>query len=675
MMGVVTGGVLGGALLIGWPIYLHLRKKPKRAQVVPSLRVFASASQRRRIRLDSVLLLLARAATVLLLLLLVSEPYVETTRDLPFPRVGEATHKCLFLGVLIEDSLGAMHARDGRTRLDVCREWLAEQLAALPGNVRVSVATTSYPGVSPFLVKEDALALLERMKVVPVAGDAHGGLRRLAEQLAGKNALLVVMAPRSAALWGGMTTKGDLAMPVHFFDTTDHRTPCFVRSVKPGSAPGEWVCRLVGDAESLAGTKIGLSAPGVPPRVERVSKFHALQRKLVLAVDPSGEDRCFSLSMRTREDHPWLHYHFVARVGGDPARTAVVVRENTPAAGVAAQVVHAMLTSTSPALDVKNVKVVAGRAAVLPDADRIVVIGRPALRGTAHAWLERQVARGTRIVCIPVHDGSGPAGRPGKVLADWAPVGASSEEDAVAFLRHESVGELPGILVDGLGGVAFRCLMEPELPGPGRPVVVTGERKTLIAVRPLSGRSRVWALSFPLELYDNSPVFNPVLPLLLDRMLAMPERKELGDNLDVGRTVRVLEWFGQDTLDGALALPDGKIRPVSGSGDKPVWLHVSRPGPYRLSNGGIREVRAANFPRELNDEALGRANWEKRYPRSRTRWLGSGDLLSKDNFGVLGETVAGSARKKALTRYDLSPLIAALLVLFLLTEGVLLFRE
>ncbi|MEM7392266.1 MAG: hypothetical protein AAF492_07940 [Verrucomicrobiota bacterium] len=57
MPGVIFSGVLAGLLAIAWPVILHLWKRRRSIQIVSSLKIFAATVQKRKVRVESLLLL------------------------------------------------------------------------------------------------------------------------------------------------------------------------------------------------------------------------------------------------------------------------------------------------------------------------------------------------------------------------------------------------------------------------------------------------------------------------------------------------------------------------------------------------------------------------------------------------------------------------------------------
>ena len=147
MIGFLAAGALGGIVTVGWPVYLHLRRRQKpRVQVVPSLLLFAHAPRPSRLSVfERIVLLVARAMFLVLLWAMVSQPYVETHLHLPLPQIGEEDLEECLIGIVLDDGLTSLHGPEGETRLDASRRWLRARIRGLPEHARVSVAFTSFP--------------------------------------------------------------------------------------------------------------------------------------------------------------------------------------------------------------------------------------------------------------------------------------------------------------------------------------------------------------------------------------------------------------------------------------------------------------------------------------------------------------------------------------------------
>ena len=111
-MTFIHGYLLGGLLLVGLPVLLHLlmRQKPRRLSF-PAFR-FLKAKQRinqRKIRLQHLLLLLLRMSVIVLLCLALARPRVFASRT------GDGNDRAVVAAVLIDTSASMDYAVSGVT--------------------------------------------------------------------------------------------------------------------------------------------------------------------------------------------------------------------------------------------------------------------------------------------------------------------------------------------------------------------------------------------------------------------------------------------------------------------------------------------------------------------------------------------------------------------------------
>jgi len=129
-MGFVTPALLGGALLIGVPIVLHLvMRRDVRQLVFPALRFVQQrkAVNQHRLRLRQLLLLALRCAAICLLAFALARPTLRGSgaagmKDRP-----------IAAALVVDNSLRMTYLHENQTRLEKARElalWLLEQLPA-----------------------------------------------------------------------------------------------------------------------------------------------------------------------------------------------------------------------------------------------------------------------------------------------------------------------------------------------------------------------------------------------------------------------------------------------------------------------------------------------------------------------------------------------------------------
>jgi len=682
MMGVLSGGLLLGLLCMAWPLYLHLTRRRRLVHVVPSLRLFATSIQKRRLRVDSVALLIARLCALAALVVLVAQPFLKTRRVLPLPLLDDPNADRHVLGVLLDDSPLALHGPGAETRLATCRERLSACLRTLPANVRVSIATTTCPRPTALLTPEEACALVDGLRASPVAGRADRGLVNLGSRLDGKSGALLVMAARDSLLWDELRRlpRFDCPATLQFYDTTDRVTPAYVRDVVPGSGLDEWRCTLYGDPEALEGKELlveSARATGGFRNGHTLSRYDAVQRRLTIR-QPAGdnEDGWFvSLVDGGNGQHPWHSYFVEPRDDERPSTQAVVLRESGERARTTAALAATLLAAVRPRLRITH-HLASGRGtAVPPDAAVVVIIGTAVIAPDYGAWLERQVKRGVRLVCLPTEGRASGVAHASPFVPRWGtmrnlPSGTAFEFPA-AF-----AGVLSGTVEAGLREVAFPRVRGMVLPEGAGACVRTSGGDTLVAFAQFTSESAMWALGFPLTRSEDSVVFHPVFPLLFSELLgAGREQKGMQGSVLVGTRVDATEWFGCDIAGGAVAGPDGTEASPAPAERGAGRLVVSQAGFYRLTQTGTNIVRVANVARPEPGQPFSRERWENAFTNAATRWIEGHEAIDIESFAEIRvgerETLTESSEKT----YDLSPLFAALLLLLMFVEGATLFLE
>ena len=314
MLGFLARFALLGLATAAWPIYLHLRKKrEKTVQVVPSLRLFLGQRiHSRRKRIQQLGLLLARVGILLTLFLLISQPYLESERDLPLPLIAGSNEPGRYLGILVDDSLSAFHGETASERLESSRAWLLELIDRLPDVVRISVVTTSHAQPTGFLTREQARTLVERMRAIPRPGDGAEALSSLAGKLSERRGALIVAAPRTETLW--LFDEKDRALReitrLHFFDTSSYRTDAFLAAVtRQWNRAGResWMCELAGSQEMLSGSELRCRRRNGDTVFRRELSIHeALQRRVRIDAAELPEDGYeITLESTGSAAHPW----------------------------------------------------------------------------------------------------------------------------------------------------------------------------------------------------------------------------------------------------------------------------------------------------------------------------------------------------------------------------------
>jgi hypothetical protein len=653
--------------------------------VVPSLRIFAPAATRTRPRrIQRLFLLLSRAAILVALFLLVSQPYLESDRELPLPVLAGSTDPYQFLGVVVDDSLTALHGEQEAERLERSKSWLLEQLDRLPDTVRVSVVTTSCSQPTGFLARRKAASLIERLSVVSREGNASEALLEMADLLRRRPGALVVAAPLEKSLWPVADSRPKHSEPtgakridrLFFLDTTRYRTEPYIRRAAARAGAGGHLSELAGSQEALAGKRLRLrNARGETVWKHEISVHEALSKKVVVDTRTCRRGG-YEISLEGKgPSHRWRHYFVTAGTRVRRAdRFALFAASASPAARVIDTIVRA-LRPDIPRFFVPLSSDAAGDAMEeLPDASAAVFVGGRGVTPRVLAWLERQLDGGIQVVCFP--PGSGDAAGeqearavPGGRLPGWEDASLLAGPFRVHGAQLPASHRLDDVLLGDWGDFALQRGREPVFPRRGRSVITTEAGRTLLALSAPNPRSSVWALGMPITLEEGSLVYHPLFPLLLDWLL-FPSGRAAGasqGDARVGENVELGAWFGREPAGADLLLPSGETLPL---GQDRKWLPVSAPGVYELRAAGDSEFRVANHRRAREDGACDRESWQNLGFARRTVWLSGDDFLAAREL----EAFSVEELESPPQRYDLSSVAALFLLMFLVSEAGFLAR-
>ncbi len=678
MIGFAAAGALAGLAAIAWPVYLHLRRRRRRVQVVPSLHLFDDRVHRARARPDDLPLLVLRALALAALALLLARPFLRTRLALPLPDL-DARQAERTLGLVVQDDLGALRPHGAATRLGAAQAWLAGQLAAQPADTAVLLATSTAPDPGRPMDPAAAAAALEPMEPVPLAGDLADALARVAGRLRAGRGLLVVAGTRDADLWRELDAlrAAPPAAPVLFLDLSappgGGPGPAWVQSVERRGGEDQWSCRLAGPQEALAGRRLQRVTGGRLLDTWTISPFQAMNGAAVLRVPRDRETPAWSIELDAGNGHPWTRFYLAPRAGA--GRGVAVLTESTPQGRTAAQVVAAALRAGRPTLPIHYLPEGRPDTDPLPDVSAVAVVGTPRLSPRETGWLAAAGRSGAPWLCVPTGS-PGRAGPAAPGLPRWLPSGPSEGAVAVAVEAAGAPRIVPEGVVRGLGEVRFPLLVEPRFEAQALPVLAARDGRALLSVRLPPDRGPVWALGFALDLAEGGPAFHPALALLLNALLAgAPEADSARDGVFVGDWVRLADWFGEAPPGSVLRLPDGSSWQPPEAFPELTRCPVREPGFYALLTPSGPRFGAANVPRAPVEHLLAREDWEARLPGVATRWIDPGGVLADADYDWVARAAPGGAAPARPRRYDLSPLAALLLAGSLVLEGLrLCFR-
>jgi hypothetical protein len=204
-MTFIHGYLLGGLLLAGVPVLLHLlmRQKPKRL-TFPAFR-FLKARQRtnqRKLRLQHLLLLLLRIAVIVALCLALARPRVFSERT------GAASDRPVAAILLFDTSPSMEYGVSGVSRLEESVQRARELLGEMDAGSRVAVLDSGDDNLDVLLPVAEAKSRLDNLRIRPGAGALNRSVQKalalLGQESGGEDApprFLYVFSDRTRASW------------------------------------------------------------------------------------------------------------------------------------------------------------------------------------------------------------------------------------------------------------------------------------------------------------------------------------------------------------------------------------------------------------------------------------------------------------------------------------------
>jgi hypothetical protein len=209
------GWVLGGMALLGLPVLLHLimRQKPRRLPF-PAFRFLRQRHiiNRRRMRLQHLLLLLLRMALLAALCLALSQPRVFLPSAVA-AWFGIDTARPAAAVFVFDVSHSMEYKVHDQTRLDQARELALLRFQELPENSRTAVVTTGDEGEEDWVpTAAEVRARINGLRVRPVQSTLPQQVRRacglLAKATDAAERRLFVFSDRTATSWDADEAKG-----------------------------------------------------------------------------------------------------------------------------------------------------------------------------------------------------------------------------------------------------------------------------------------------------------------------------------------------------------------------------------------------------------------------------------------------------------------------------------
>jgi len=646
VIGFLAAGALAGLAGLAWPLYLHLfRRRQPRIVVVPSLVLFSLERRKdRRRRVSDLLLLLSRLLILTALCLVVARPWLRTRWGLPLPLLDQDQR---VLGVVVDTSLRALGRDDNGTRFEQQRDWLVKQLAALPADVAVALATTTQPMAAPLLAPPEAARLLATMHPAPVAGNVSEAVRVLQEQMAGMPSLLCVVASRDLDLWPDEEQRGRLL--IH--DTTGLAPPQGIRRVawNPADPDGFEVDLFGFDATDATLPSLVFSAPGGQETVCPVSAQEVLQGHLRAVLPNLPRERTLTAAV-AGSDGAWDRWYLAGEAvlaGGD---TAWLVADESAPSQTAKALLVAALQAVRPNLRLRVLAADSLRDAPSRMPGQLVLLALASSPPGLAELVARVLAGEGRvsIFCPPVG-----GDLPG--LSAWGEMKETKGSPAPGE-GAESWLPVEGLELSGLADLRLPRLRPPATVEDSLPLLTVAEGVAALGLE--RDRGRIVACGIPLDLATDSPVFHPVFPHLLAGLVCGSTVRSGTEGWTVGDRPTVAELFGSPDASGEVVAPDQTRHRVPNRTDR---VFLALPGLWRLAGKG--SVAGVNLPRPAPVPPPTVADWTARHPGLAASWT-----TAVTSLGDPGLYRREGARAMA---YDASAAAAILLLMGLVGEGVL----
>ncbi|CAM2006916.1 vWA domain-containing protein [Acanthopleuribacter pedis] len=199
-----------GLLVLGIPLYLHMRHKPRAERYAfPAIDFLlrAEKKRKRRFHVEQWLLMLFRLLIVLFLVLIFAKPYV----DEKFGASGLKVNAPLV--VLLDDSASMMAAPDGERFFERAVEQIGDMLSQRGGSAPTLIMLASNPDA--FLDRTtttEVASVLAQLKATTGSPKLDDGYRRALEIVKEKDwqqAILRIYTDGSLSAWSQMPTERD----------------------------------------------------------------------------------------------------------------------------------------------------------------------------------------------------------------------------------------------------------------------------------------------------------------------------------------------------------------------------------------------------------------------------------------------------------------------------------
>jgi hypothetical protein len=649
MVGFLFGSALSAAVLAGWPVYLHLRRRRRmRIQSVPSLRLFGFTQRKtKQIRFQQLALLIARVAFVLAIAMLLAQPFVHVSRYLPLPPVAGEKQDNLVLAVVLDDSLSSMHGSSGKTRLDSSRALLKRVIQELPPNCNVSFTLTSSPFAGPLMKKDEALAYLEKVTSIPRPGEAVEAMRQVVQAFAGRNVCFFVSAPRADDLWYSPDKAFDSTegLTVFLHDLDSIQTSAMIMNIEAG------VIKLRGKPGDLLGKPFTSANPDGNGFTRKITAHEALIGEI--AMPPTDEERYLRLTIGS-DTHPWQRCFHRPGSNTQSKRHVVILRRTEGDAIAADKIVSGVLLSSG--LDVTIHHLDPSQDGLPEQADAVVAIDALDALPTVSQWLSSGGGKAATLVTFP----------PPTSTSEWnAPVETDKSQIPTKIVNPQN---LP---IDELALLEVRTLRPDRLAEPrsGMAILTMADDIPIVTKEIRTNGRPTWRMGFRVTTSE-AAVYHPSFPLLLSSILLPEDGDTEVSEATVGDVARVDKWFGSDQLDGSIALPNGEVLNVPRGAANATFVKINAPGEYRFATAGDTRYRIANMPRDTSMKSLSKDELRALLGNPALQTVAEKRRITAEDFQYLEASTSSHPSKRK--RRDLSPIVFALALAFLSIEAVLL---
>jgi len=657
-----------GLFAIGWPLYLHLRNQRQEIQIIPSLRILSIYSKRQKKRsYDNLILLICRVLFTIAIVLLISQPFIETTNILPLPPVAGEMESREFLGVLIDDSIYSYARKDYIQEFENDKEWLIDQLDTLPRSTRVSLCFSSYPTPSNLMTVESAIEVVEKCAPGTQKGYAEQALSELINELKGKPARLLVIAPRFDSLWKQVLDQVDKneAVNVIFRDTTPETKMSSVPEVTFSQTKDsvDIDVTLAGPQSALTGSTLSIVDTNNKLLVEkRLSANQVFEKRYKTTVPQIDEQQSpLSISINTTAPHPWQTYFINPKVMQATQNSVLIVRNQTRPAITADKIMSAAILVNNPEVHIDHLDFTRISNSKTPLYSTVIVIGASSLPGNAQQWYDKLLQNNTRILFIPLEQNNKKYST--HHIVSWE-LPAPKRNHKVAKTADDLNHILSLMPVENMDSFLMPTVMSAKFTTFDRPVFQTIDELTVVS-RSVVGESTLWAFGFPLNFDTNSPVMHPMFPLIVNTLLFSDPSVDIACNdIVTGTPMELHKWFNADkSIKGTLTSPDGKKLTI------PITIDTypfspDKAGVYTFKQNDLEYQQVVNIPRMPSSNIMSKHKWETQHEMNVVWATDRLSIAETDTFSI--ESLAEQQK------YDLSAFAAAALLLFLLMEELTL---